>query len=205
MPDELHRPILDAGPGLNFFSINKERLLLSVLGKLSAPETVQAEVFAKARSDPRFRAAAAVWRKLTPDWIHVLSDDQSPHLDAIVRRIANQPMAHRVAHGRDLGELMVVVHAVAAAECGADVTVLIDDTQGSRMARAESNRLARRRANGGQVGTITLATTLSVLESAAGGPHIPDKATMRAIYARLRGLDDGLPPIERTSLLTGRL
>jgi len=39
-----HRPIIDAGPGLNFFSINKERLLIGVLGQLSAPETVQEEV-----------------------------------------------------------------------------------------------------------------------------------------------------------------
>jgi hypothetical protein len=30
-----HRPIIDAGPGLNFLSINKERLLIGVLGPLS--------------------------------------------------------------------------------------------------------------------------------------------------------------------------
>jgi hypothetical protein len=40
------RPIIDAGPGLNFLSINKERLLIAVLGPLSAPETVQDEVCA---------------------------------------------------------------------------------------------------------------------------------------------------------------
>ena len=27
-----HRPIMDAGPGLNFFSQNKERLLFAMLG-----------------------------------------------------------------------------------------------------------------------------------------------------------------------------
>lgn len=42
-----HRPIIDAGPSLNFLSINKERLLVGVLGPLSAPETVQAEVLRK--------------------------------------------------------------------------------------------------------------------------------------------------------------
>jgi hypothetical protein len=51
------------------------------------------------------------------------------------------------------------------------------------------------------VGSIKLASTLTVLRRAAGGQHIPDKATMRAIYARLRCLDDGLPPIECTNLL----
>lgn len=44
-------------------------------------------------------------------------------------------------------------------------------------------------------------STLTVLELAAGGQYIPDKLTMRTIYARLRSLDDGLPPIEKTNLL----
>jgi hypothetical protein len=56
-----HRPIIDAGPGLNFFSINKERLLIEILGPLSTPETVQDEVLRKARQDRRFRSATAVW------------------------------------------------------------------------------------------------------------------------------------------------
>jgi hypothetical protein len=51
------RPIIDAGPGLNFLSINRERLLIAVLGELSAPETVQDEVFRKSAQDSRFRAA----------------------------------------------------------------------------------------------------------------------------------------------------
>jgi hypothetical protein len=38
------RPIIDADPGLNFISVNKERLLIAVLGSLSAPKTVQDEV-----------------------------------------------------------------------------------------------------------------------------------------------------------------
>jgi hypothetical protein len=44
------RPIIDAGPGLNFLSINKERLLIAVLGPLSAPETVRDEVLRKSAS-----------------------------------------------------------------------------------------------------------------------------------------------------------
>jgi hypothetical protein len=58
------RPIIDAGPGLNFLSIHKERLLIAVLGPFSAPETVQSEVLRKSQHDERFRAAATVWRKL---------------------------------------------------------------------------------------------------------------------------------------------
>jgi hypothetical protein len=81
------RPIIDAGPSLSFFSINKERLLIGVLGQLSAPETVQEEVFHKSRQDARFRTAEAVWRRLTPTWMQVLSDVQTPELAAVVHRI----------------------------------------------------------------------------------------------------------------------
>ena len=49
------RPIIDAGPGLNFLSVNKERLLIAVLGPLSVPEAVQDEVLRKSRQDDRFR------------------------------------------------------------------------------------------------------------------------------------------------------
>lgn len=69
------RPIIDAGPCLNFLSINKERLLIDILGPLSAPEIVQDEVLRKSRQDDRFRAAAKTWRKLTPRWIQILPDD----------------------------------------------------------------------------------------------------------------------------------
>jgi len=66
-----HRPIIDAGPGLNFFSINKERLLLGILGPLSTPEIVQDEVLRKAQQDERFRATAVVWRNRTPKWVDI--------------------------------------------------------------------------------------------------------------------------------------
>ncbi len=42
-----HRSIIDAGPGLNFLSINHERLLIAMLGPLSTPETVKTRYFAK--------------------------------------------------------------------------------------------------------------------------------------------------------------
>ena len=202
MPDESHRPIIDAGPGLNFFSINKERLLISVLGKLSAPETVQNEVFRKARTDERFRAAAVVWRKMTPDWILILADEPTPQLEAAVRRITHEPMAQRAKHAQDLGEIMVIAHAVVAAESGQAVTILMDDRLGSRIAIAEINRLERERRHRSTTGSIRLVNTLTVPERAAGGQYVPDKAAMHATYARLRCLDDGLPPIGKTNLLT---
>lgn len=196
------RPIIDAGPGLNFFSLRKERLLIGTLGKLSAPETVQQEVFRKSRRDDRFGAAESVWRKLSPVWMQVLSDDETPELAAAVHRITRQPMTQRLKQPKDLGETMVIAHAVVAAEAGETVTVLIDDGPGARAATSEIGRLERLRAADKAMGSIRLVSTLTVLERAAGGEHIPDRSAMRVLYGRLRGLDDGLPPIEKTNLLT---
>lgn len=199
------RPIIDAGPGLNFLSIHKERLLISVLGRLSAPEIVRDEVLRKSRQDQRFHAAQNVWRKLTPEWIQILSDDQTPELAAVVQRIDGLPMQERLKRPKDLGETMVIAHAVVAAEAGDDVIVLIDDGLGARIATSEINRLQRLRTSGHEVGTVRIVSTLTVLERAAGKQYLPSKATMRDTYTRLRGLDDGLPPIEATNLLSPAL
>lgn len=199
------RPIIDAGPGLNFLSANRERLLISVLGPLSAPETVQDEVLRKSAHDSRFRAAAATWRKLTPRWIEILSDDATPELAAVVQRISGLPIDQRKRQAKDLGETMVIAHAVVAAEAGQTVTVLIDDGTGARIAAAEIHRLERLRSSGSSVGSITLASTLTVLEKAAGTDQLPDRAAMRDTYKRLYELDDGLPPIEQTKLLSQSL
>jgi len=60
-----HRPIIDAGPALSSFAASQERLLIEVLGALSIPETVHAEVLRKARVDRRFRPARSVMARLT--------------------------------------------------------------------------------------------------------------------------------------------
>lgn len=196
------RPIIDAGPGLIFLSINKERLLIAVLGPFSAPETVQGEVLRKSQQDDRFRAAATVWRKLTTRWIQILSDDATPELATVVQRISGLPMDERRRQPKDLGETMVIAHAVVAAESGQPVTILIDSGPGAAIATSEISRLRWLVSSGHPVGSITLASTLTILGRAAGTEHLPDRAAMRDIYNRLRGLDDGLPPIEKTDLLS---
>lgn len=198
------RPVIDAGPALNFFSINQERLLLATLGPISAPETVEKEVLHKARTDRRFSATERVWRKLPRRLLKVLPDDTTPELARAVARITALPMAERVRQGKDLGELMVIAHAVVAAEAGRTVTVLIDDGQGARLAALQAERLARLRAGAHGVGHLRLASTYTVLERAAGGAHLPDRESMRHVYGRLRTCDDGLLPIERTRLLSSR-
>ncbi|MFD2471651.1 hypothetical protein [Amycolatopsis silviterrae] len=199
------RPIIDAGPSLNFLSINQERLLIRVLGQLSAPETVQDEVLRKASQDARFRAADAVWRKLTPKWVRVLSDDPTPELTAVIERITRLPALQRLQQSRDLGELMVVAHAVVAAESGQTVRVLIDDGQGARLATAEAARLERLRSQGKPVGAVELVSTVTVLEIAALKRLVVDRGAMGDLYGRMRKLDDGLPPIGQTRLLLSQV
>ena len=195
------RPIMDAGPGINFFSLNKERLLFSVLGALSVPEIVEIEILRKARQEERFAAAERVWKKLPPRLMEVLSDDVTEELALAVQRITMMPMEERVRMPRDLGETMVIAHAVVAAERGEAVIVLIDDGGGRRMVEVERRRLERRRATSPGLGRIQLISTVTVLKQAAEKKFIPDKTSMRDLYARLRTLDDGRPPLETTGLM----
>lgn len=195
------RPIMDAGPGLNFFAANQERLLFSVLGALSVPEVVETEILRKARQDNRFEAAGRVWNKLPERLMEVLSDDVNDELSAAVQRISGLPLEKRICSGKDLGETMVVAHAAVAAEAGADVIVLIDDGGGCRAATMEARRLQRLKSAGKSAGRIGLIHTVTVLESAAGGVFLPDKLAMRSLYLRLRSLDNGLPPLENTDLM----
>jgi len=193
--------IIDAGPSINFFSINKERLLFSVLGALSAPEAVKKEVLRKAHQDKRFSAAGRVWRKLPSSLLQILSDDETKELSIAVERINGIPFTQRMHFSKDLGETMVIAHAAVAAEAGEDVVILIDDNDGIRRAAAEAKRLQRLRNMGKSVGSIRLIHTVTVLEAAAGGEYLPDRAAMRNIYLRLKELDDGLLPLEKTNLM----
>jgi hypothetical protein len=192
---------MDAGPGVNFFSLNKERLLFATLGALAIPEIVEQEMLRKASQDQRFAAAGRMMGKLPPRLLEVLSDDVTDELAAAVHRIAGMPLELRLRPNKDLGETMVVAHAVVAAEAGEQVSVLIDDGGGRRMATREAQRLQRLRAAGGAVGDLRLISTVSVLKKAAGREHLPDRRSMRELYGRLRGLDDGLLPLEATGLM----
>jgi hypothetical protein len=112
------------------------------------------------------------------------------------------PMADRMTTPRDLGELMVVSHAAVAAESGLDVVVLIDETKGAELAASEQRRLDRLRRRDRDVGSMKLVNTPTVLAAAARTNHIPDRTAMRDLYSRMRKLDDGLVPIEKTNLLS---
>lgn len=195
------RPIIDAGPGLNFFSLNKERLLIAALGALATPEAVWDEIARKARRDRRFEAAGRALNKLNENYLKILSDDATEPLERAVRRICNQSLGERKRTSKDLGETMVVAHASVMAESGDDAYVLIDERQGSLLAAREDRRLQRLQAKGLEVGRIRLVHSTTVLSRMAGTEHIPDRGEMRKLYRRMRELDDGLEPLENTNLM----
>lgn len=58
------RPIMDAGPRIEFFSLNKEHLLFQTLGPISIPETVKGEMLRKSKADAQFVAADQVLEKV---------------------------------------------------------------------------------------------------------------------------------------------
>lgn len=98
------RPILDAGPGLNFLALHKERLLFSAVGPLSAPACVEEEILRKAQADSRFEAADRVWRKLPEHLMSVLPDDPTLELERAVERISSLPLDERYQRRRTLDD-----------------------------------------------------------------------------------------------------
>lgn len=63
---------------------------------------------------------------------------------------------------------------------------------------------ARRITNLGGAGRLRVWNTQTILLRAAGGTHLPDRATMKAVYETMRSLDDALAPIGETNLLSDR-
>jgi len=127
--------IIDAGPSLNFFAANQERLLIGVVGPLAMPRTVHDEIANKTARDERFSAAAGVLRKIRgTQFLAILEDDHTSALDNVVHRLTGAPLEERRSLPKDLGEIMVIAHAVVMAESGADVRVVIDDGYGARQA-----------------------------------------------------------------------
>jgi hypothetical protein len=188
---ELRPVILDAGPCLTFCAAGKQRILhdtLALVGDLMAPATVDHEIRVKARSDSRFDRAGRNWGGLVDSGrVELLADDQTEALAAAVSRVDGTPFAERMRQTKNLGELMVIAHAlVLREEDGRDVVVLIDDGAGARIASRWG---------------LKVMNTESVLISAARRGFVADKQTMRAVYTLLRTFDDGLVHIDQTRLL----
>ncbi|MEO7269471.1 MAG: hypothetical protein ABIW49_09745, partial [Knoellia sp.] len=85
---------------------------------------------------------------------------------------------------------------------GKDVTVIIDDGAGQQLASSTIDRIERARRANPTLGHVRLVDTAWILAAAVRVKAIPDRTTMKKVYQQLRGLDDGLMPIERTVLLS---
>ena len=188
---ETRRIILDAGPALTFCAANKQQILHDTLrrvGELKAPERVHTEILNKAKPRSLFAAARNNWLGLVDHGhIQLLSDEPTAALEAAVLELSGTPFDERVRHGKDLGELMVMAHAIVLRDQGCEVIVLIDEWR----AQATATRLGLR-----------VLDTHRVLISAARNGLITDRAHMRKTYAQLRIYDDGLVDIAQTSLLS---
>ena len=68
----------------------------------------------------------------------MLSDDATPELATVIQRISGLPMDERRRHPKDLGETMVIAHAVVAAETGQSVTILMDEDLAPRLQHPKS-------------------------------------------------------------------
>lgn len=194
-------PIVDAGPALNFFAANRERILFQCVGAISVPEAVRDEIRNKAASDQRFDHAERVASKVEGRLLTVLPDEETEDLNRVIQRLENMSMGERLRHPRDLGETMVIAHAVVSAESGMNVWILIDELRGSAVATAEKRRLERKQKSDKSVGSLRIINTETVLEKAVQIGCIKDRGQMKKIYAQLRDLDDGLVAIEQTGLL----
>ncbi|MDO5511641.1 MAG: hypothetical protein Q4F73_02775 [Corynebacterium sp.] len=196
---------MDAGPGLTFFSARQERLLFQIVGPVSIPEIVRAEIAGKARRDSRFHPASTVMGRLPDTLLRVLSDTPTPELARAVHRLSGQKFDQRQLEKKDLGETMVIAHAVVSAEAGENVIVMIDEGEGTRVAIREAERLERLRTAGAHCGSLRLLSTLDILSTAIRRQVITDRGHLRKIYAQFRTLDDGLVRIEDTPLLSPQL
>lgn len=198
--------IIDAGPALTFLARkDTTRILYAGLGSvdLLAPEQVEREVIRKSRREKkRFGAAEATWKKVVAaNRLTVLPDDETAELSAAVQRLCRMPMSQRMRQQKDLGELLVIAHAAVRAEAGDDVAILIQERSGTAMAHNEALRIKKL----GGAGRLRVWDTQTILLRAVGGPHLPDQATMKAVYASMQSLDDALPPISTTNLLSAEI
>lgn len=177
--------ILDAGPSLNFLGAKAHDLLVETMAlrgrRLLLPETVVTEVSNKSNSsgDARFRGCdkrlgALVARgsaEVLADSIHDLA------LVVQVENLTGLKAAVRLKQPPNLGEVMVIAHALCLRDSGHDVAVLIDDGDGRKLAKGRGLRLL---------------STHGVLVAAAQYGIVPKLGEMKTLYQSMSKLDDGL-------------
>ena len=179
--------IIDAGPALTFMAAGQRKLLLEVVDRrgnqLQTPEAVVEEVTRKAAQQKRFAGCDAELAGLIARGkVKLLLDDITDDvLTKQVRRITGVGTAIRLGESKDLGETMVIAHALKQKAAGIEVRVFIDEWRGQKVAVDKG---------------LKVVSTESILIGAISLQLIADRGEMRKVYGRLREFDDGLVHID---------
>jgi predicted nucleic acid-binding protein len=190
--------VLDTGPLLNFLSIGQGNLMHQVLGprfeRVLMPREVVNEIEDKSLEDSRFaRANPVLGGMLRQGLFEVLESDADSDMALVtalkfVSRLP--PSALLVRRAKDLGETLVVAHAIKLRDEGNTVILVIDDRGGQALAAKHKFRIM---------------TTPRILATAAS-EGLVNRADMKKIYERLRPsngskpMDDGLPHWQNSGL-----
>lgn len=178
--------VIDAGPALNFLAAGKADLLCDVIDRrertLLMPQTVRDEIHQIVERPRGGKFGACPGRLaafIEAERIEVVADSiEDKPLVSQVLRVAGIPMIRRVKEPKDLGETLVLAHALRLRAEGQSVVVLIDEVEGSKKARMYG---------------LKVITTIGVLLAAAEYGLVEDRVEMKAVYESIAQFDDGLP------------
>lgn len=186
MTQRLELSLLDTGPCLNFFGSGQGALLLAVMERISAeiviPIEIEDEVEDRAPEIQTYSGAhKQLQRAIAQGRVRVSAPmpGEDPLLERWVSRFIGVGVTTRRA--KDLGERMVLAHALAARDRGAKVVVVIDEGEGRRTASKHQ---------------LMCIGTIDILRKAGLMGLVENWAEMRAIYVRMQANDQSLMSVD---------
>lgn len=172
--------ILDTGPALNFMASGHHQVLFDVLSlrqtTLQMPQTVGDEIARRSSRDPRFRKCPTVLADLRArELIEVLVDSiDSTELNDAVQVVCGMPLDARIKTSKDLGEVLVMAHALVQRDAGTAPILLIDERPGQDQATDLGLRFT---------------STVGILVIAAETGIVSKQRTMKRIYSDIHACD----------------
>lgn len=192
------RPVslVDAVCCVHFCAAGRSQLLLDLLTKLNMEILIPAEVDKEVLKNSKYPGLKSHWPKFkqAPN-VRVLpkleaDDEDQPEVVATVARIRGVGAARALKMPNDLGEVVVIAHAVHLRKHGRDVRVLIDDQGGQQLAEDEGLDVVTIEVllmAGVDLGIITpaqLRKTYEQLIPYGGGLPSWDASEMKKLYAQ---------------------
>lgn len=183
--------ILDAVVCVHFAGANLNRLLVTALESMGWVILVPSEVCDEVvRKDAKYPGLRKRWLALQrSDRIHVLPAlevaSAPSRIVEVLEEIRDLEFDQALRHSRDLGECVVVAHGVHLAEQGHEVTLLMDDGEGRRLADEWSLQ------------HLTIEDVLVLAIHAECFDRLTD---LKRAYRQLQQFGSGLPDFPRTAL-----